>query len=130
MTELINFISNFQKLDTETEQAINDHFIEETYKKNQYIVEAGKICNKVFFIKSGFVRRFFVNSGQEVTIWFYDCNQMVTSMPSFFGQKPANEYLQACEKTTIYSLSFQDEEKLLEDYPLFAKFHLKLPCWN
>jgi CRP-like cAMP-binding protein len=50
---------------------------------------------------------------------------MVTSMPSFFGQKPANEYLQVCEKTTIYSLSFQDEEKLLEEYPLFAKFHLK-----
>ena len=32
------------------------------------------------------------------------------------------EYLQACEDTVIYSLSFDDEKKLLE-YPLFFKFY-------
>lgn len=125
MIELINFINKFQQLDSETEEAIKRHFIEETYRKNEFLVEMGKVCSKVFFIKSGFVRRFFVNEGQEVTIWFYGRNQMSTSMPSFFEQKPAYEYLQACEETLVFSLSFHNEQKLLEEYPLFAKFHLK-----
>ena len=60
----------------------------------------------------------------DVTIWIYGPNQMVTSMPSFFWQKPAYEYIQACDDTVVYSLSFQDEQTLLEEYPLFAKFHL------
>jgi signal-transduction protein with cAMP-binding, CBS, and nucleotidyltransferase domain len=125
MIELMKFINKFQKLDDETEQAIKKYFVVETFKKDEFIVETGKICSKVFFIKSGFVRRFFMNDEQEVTIWFYGNNQMATSMPSFFEQKPAYEYLQACEDTIIYALSFNNEQKLLEEYPLFAKFHLK-----
>lgn len=125
MKELIKFINKFQQLDSETEAAVERYFIEETYKKDECIVETGKVCSKVFFIKSGFVRRFFINDGQEVTIWFYGSNQMATSMPSFFEQKPAYEYLQACENTVVFSLSFHNEQKLLEEYPLFAKFHLR-----
>lgn len=125
MKELIQFINRFQQLDTETEEAVKQYYAEETYNKDEYIVETGKICSKVFLIKSGFVRRFFINDGQDVTIWFYGSNQMATSMPSFFQQKPAYEYLQACEDTVVFSLSFHNEQKLLEEYPLFAKFHLK-----
>ncbi len=125
MIELINFINRFQKLDNETEQAIIKSHIEETYKKDEFIVEAGKICSKVVFIKSGLVRRFFIHDGQDVTIWIYCNNQMATSMPSFFWQKPAYEYIQACEDTVVYSLSHENEQLLME-YPLYAKFQLKL----
>jgi signal-transduction protein with cAMP-binding, CBS, and nucleotidyltransferase domain len=125
MLELLDYINKFQPLDNETAQAVQNLFAEETYKKDELLVEAGKICTKVFFIKSGFVRRFFIHNDQEVTIWFYGSNQMTTSMPSFFEQKPAYEYLQACEDTVVYSISFNDEQKLIEEYPLFTKFHTK-----
>ena len=58
MTELIDFINNFQELDTETEEAIRGFFKKEVYKKNEFILEEGKICSKISFIKSGLVRRF------------------------------------------------------------------------
>jgi signal-transduction protein with cAMP-binding, CBS, and nucleotidyltransferase domain len=125
MLQLLNYINKFQKLDNETAEAVQNLFVEETYKKDEFIVEAGKICTRTFFIKSGFVRRFFIHNGEEVTIWFYGSDQMTTSMPSFFEQKPAYEYLQASENTVVYSVSFDDEQKLIEEYPLFAKFHIK-----
>jgi signal-transduction protein with cAMP-binding, CBS, and nucleotidyltransferase domain len=125
MLELLNYINKFQKLDNETAQAVQNLFVEETYKKDEFIVEAGKICTRTFFIKSGFVRRFFIHNGEEVTIWFYGSDQMTTSMPSFFEQKPAYEYLEASENTVVYSVSFNDEQKLIEEYPLFTKFHIK-----
>ncbi len=125
MTELIEFISRYVELDFETEQVILECFETEVYKKNEFILVEGKICSKVSFIKSGLVRRFYMNDGQEVTNWIYYDRQLLTSMTSFFEQKPSFENFQACEKTILYSLSYADEQRLLE-YPLFAKFHIKL----
>jgi len=125
MTELIEFINRFAVLDSETEQAILDCFKTEVYEKNEFILEEGKICTKVSFIKYGLVRRFYMNDGQEITNWLYYNNQWLTSVTSFFDQKPSFENLQACEKTELYSLLYTDEQRLLE-YPIFAKFHISL----
>jgi signal-transduction protein with cAMP-binding, CBS, and nucleotidyltransferase domain len=125
MTELIEFINSYVELDSETEQAILDYFKTEVYEKNDFILEEGKICSKVSFIKSGLVRRFYLDDGMEITNWMYSDNQWLTSMTSFFDQKPSFENFQACEKTILYSLSYAYEQRLLE-YPLFSKFHIKL----
>lgn len=125
MTELIDVINSFQEVDFETEQAIHKYFIVEKFKKNELIIQEGRICSKVYFIKSGTIRRFCLEDGLEVTKWIYTDNQFVTSMSSFFEQKPSFESFEACEETTVYSLTYDDEEVLLE-YPLFSKFHIKL----
>ncbi|MBN1953129.1 MAG: cyclic nucleotide-binding domain-containing protein [Bacteroidales bacterium] len=109
MDKLLACIEKFQPLDSETILAVRDHFIMETYPKNATILEAGQVCTKVFYIESGFVRRFYIHDGTDRTIWFYGSNQMATSMPSFFQQNPSYEYLQTCEKTIIYSLFREDE---------------------
>jgi hypothetical protein len=124
MTELIKFINSFQELDYDTELAIKKYFVKEILKKNEFITEEGEICSKVCFIQSGLVRRFHIKDGQDITEWIYHSNQWITSLSSFFEQKPSFEYLQVCEETVIYSLSYSDEQKLLE-FPLFAKFHIK-----
>ncbi|MFC0878648.1 Crp/Fnr family transcriptional regulator [Saccharicrinis sp. FJH2] len=123
MIELIKYLNSFQKLDAETEQAINKYFIKETFKKNEFIVKEGAVCTKVYFIESGLVRRFYIKDGREITRWIYDINHLMTMMNSYFLQQPTREYLQACENTVTYSISFSDEQKLLE-YPLFAKCHI------
>ncbi len=125
MEELIAFIEQFQKLDQETEDAVKSLFKEEVVKKNDFILEEGKICTKISFIKSGLVRRFYINEGEDVTEWMYYDHQWLTSTASFIHQKPSLEYLQACEETVLYSLTYTDEQKLLE-YPLFAKFYITL----
>lgn len=124
MTELLAFINTLQELDFETEEAIKKYFVKETYTKNELIIEEGKICSKVCFIKSGLVRRFYLDDGEEITKWIYTKNQFIMSLSSFFEQKPSSEIFQACEETVVYSLSYSDEQLLLE-YPLFAKFHIK-----
>jgi CRP-like cAMP-binding protein len=125
MTALIDVIYSFQVMDFETEKAICKYFIVEKLKKNELIIQEGRICNKVYFIKCGAVRRFCLEDGIEVTKWIYTDNQFVTSMSSFFEQKASFESFQTCEETTVYSLTYADEQNLLE-YPLFAKFHIKL----
>lgn len=125
MTDLINIINSFQKLDSETEKAIGKYFILEKFNKNALVIEEGKICDKIYFMVSGAVRRFCIEDGEEVTKWIYTDNQFFTSLSSFFEQKQSFESFQTCEETIVYSLSFDDEAKLLE-YPLFAKFYIKM----
>ena len=125
MEELLAFINSFQPLDQETEKAIKILFKEESYKKNEVIIKEKQICQKIYFIKSGSVRRFFYNDGEEITKWIYTDHQFITSLSSFFEQKPSFELFQACEDTILYSLSYTDEQILLE-YPLFSKFYIKL----
>jgi len=124
MKQLIDAINSFQKLDDETEQAIMKYFVIEKFKKDEFIIQEGKICKKVYFIKTGTVRRFCFENETEVTKWIYTDNQFITSLSSFFEQKPSFENFQACEDTVLYSLSYSDEQILLE-YPLFSKFHIK-----
>ncbi|KUJ61064.1 cAMP-binding protein [Flavobacteriaceae bacterium CRH] len=124
MEELINVINAFQVLDFETEEAIKKYFTLERFKKNEFIIYEGKVCSKIYFIKSGAVRRFCLEDGMEVTKWIYTDSQFITSLSSFFEQKPSFESFQTSEETIVYSLSYSDEEILLE-YPLFAKFHIK-----
>ena len=125
MNELIKYINRFQQTDAETEHAIKNFFVEEAYKKNDILLQEGEICNKAIYIKSGLIRRYYIQDCRDVTIWIYGPDQMATSTPSFFFQKPAYEYIQACDDTVIYSLSYQNEQILLENFPLFEKFHLK-----
>lgn len=123
MDELIQIINGFQQLDSETEFAIRKYFVHENFKRGEFVVREGKICDKVYFIKSGAIRRFCIEDEMEVTKWIYTDKQFVTSMSSFFEQKPSFESFQTCEETLVYSLSYSDEQILLE-YPLFAKFHI------
>lgn len=125
MTELLRIINSFQELDLETEEAVRKYFVEERFQKNEYIICEGKVCSKVYFIKSGLVRRFCLVDGIEVTKWIYTNSQFITSLSSFFEQKLSFENFQASEETIVYSLSYKDEKTLLE-YPLFSKFHIKL----
>ena len=124
MKELIAFIKSLQELDYETEKAIESYFEKVVFDKNEFIIEHGKICNKIYFIESGLVRRFYDDDGSDKTTWIYTENQFFTSISSFFEQKKSLENFQACEQTIAYSLSYDNEQILLE-YPLFAKFHIK-----
>ena len=124
MKELIEFITQFQELDDETEDAIKNKFEEKLYKKKDYLLKEGEVCSKIFFIKTGLVRRFYIVDGEEITKWIYHDNHWVTSLASYFNQKPSFEYLQADQDTVVYFLSIENEQELLK-FPLFLKFHFK-----
>ncbi|MFV0267198.1 MAG: acyl-ACP--UDP-N-acetylglucosamine O-acyltransferase [Draconibacterium sp.] len=124
MTDLLQFIHHFQTLDAKTEEAIQNCFIKEFFPKNEFLLKKGQVCKKIQFISSGLVRRFYLADEIESTKWLYHDRHWSASMASYFNQQPSCEYFQACEDTTVYSLSYPDEQALLK-YPLFLNFHVQ-----
>lgn len=121
MEQLINFINKFTPLDNEVINELEKRVEFETFTKNTFILKEGAKANKVWFITSGLVRKFYIEDGKEITTWIHSENEMFTSMHSYFNQKPSGEYLQAIENTELISLSYLNSQELSK-YPQMQIF--------
>ena len=121
MEQLIHFINRYTTLDKAAEKALGEMAKPENLQKNEFLLKPRQYCNKLWFIKSGLIRRYHVRKNKELTIWIYYENQWVTSSQSFFYHEPASEYLQACENSELISISEEASQALIQ-YPAIQKF--------
>ncbi len=121
MQKLIDYIEQFVKLDYELIQELKNLVEVETFKKNQYILEQGKRCNKIWFLKRGMVRKFHLCDGKEVTSWIHAENDIFTSLQSYAQNTPSEEFLQTCEEAEVIGITKANSEKLAK-YPQFMIF--------
>ena len=132
---------NFQKFLTENfgftdeELDLETQFFEtEKFKKNEIILNAGEICKKIYFVKSGLLRTFHLSqNGTEFTRLFASEFQFCTILLSFSGQIASAATIQALENTEVLSVTkskFQEiishsekaknaYTKILEDFQNF-----------
>ncbi len=121
MDELINFIKKYTPLDSETESAIKNKLFFESYSKNDFLLKPGQICSKLYFIKSGMIKKYFIYNDKEMTKWIHCEGEMATSLGSF-KRLPSDEYLQASEDTTAIVLNYSDRQELTNNYPQIERF--------
>ncbi|MCG6188294.1 Crp/Fnr family transcriptional regulator [Maribellus maritimus] len=121
MQKLIDYINQYAKLDDAAILELELRAEIEKFKKNEFILEQGEYCNKIWFIKSGMVRKFHLHEGKEITAWIHVVNDIITSLYSYFHQTPAIEYLQACEETELIGISRENSKKLAQ-FPQFVTF--------
>jgi len=121
MEQLINYIEQIVKLDNAAKTALHELAGIEHFAKNEYILEPGQRCNKIWFLKQGMVRKFYLHDGKEKTVWINTENQIFTSLQSYAQRHPADEYLQASEDCEVISISRENSEKLIR-FPAFVTF--------
>lgn len=121
MQQLIDYIEQFVKLDSDAIRELKNLAEIETYKKNKFILEQGQRCNKIWFLKSGMVRKFHLCDGKEVTTWIHCENETFTSLQSYAQNNLSDEFLQACEDTEVIGIAKTNSEKLAK-YPQFIIF--------
>lgn len=112
MQKIIDYIQQFVKLNEKAVAELEKLAEIEKYAKNQYILEPGKRCNKIWFIVNGMVRKFAINDGKEFTSWIYTENETFTSLQSYAQKTVCNEYLQTCEETELISITRENSKKL------------------
>lgn len=121
MQQLIEYIEEFVKLDSETVAGLKEFAKIEVYSKNQHILHQGQRCNKIWFIKSGMVRKYYIHDGKEVTAWIHVENETFTSLQSYAQNTSSDEYLQAIENTEVISITKRNSEKLAQ-FPQIMTF--------
>jgi CRP-like cAMP-binding protein len=108
--------------DKELQEMINS-FTEENIDKDQIILQSGQICNKLYYVKSGIIRSYYINeNGKEITQWFFNDGKFMTSIESFYQQKPSIYTLKALEKTKVFSITKSKLDLLFDKSPKAERF--------
>jgi CRP/FNR family transcriptional regulator, anaerobic regulatory protein len=90
-------------------------------KKKEFLLQEGKICDRISFINSGIVRLFYTVDGIENTIQFFFPNSWHTDYASFLTEQPSLETLQALEPTEVLQIRKADLYMLYQKYPVFER---------
>lgn len=100
--------------------AVDEYFVEKTFKRRELLLEAPRTCRHLFFIVKGSVRYFRIKEdGSETTCDISLDNQWATEFVSFTSSAPAHLSLQALEETTVYCI---DKAHLYALYKAFARY--------
>ncbi|HVV55292.1 MAG TPA: Crp/Fnr family transcriptional regulator [Mucilaginibacter sp.] len=92
-------------------------------KKKQTLLKEGEVCRYSYFVVSGCLRGFSVDSnGFEHVLSFAPPNWWIADMYSLITQKPGVLNIQALEDTAILALSKTHQEELYSKIPVFERF--------
>lgn len=119
MIALRKFIEKYTKLPDADWQTIQQAFERREIKKNEFILEEGRVCRHFYFLEEGLIRFFIVKNGEDISKIFTAAPNCFTSTTSFRSQKPSMEYIQALEKSIVWQVSFSRVYELA-----------KLNSWN
>lgn len=113
MDHLKQFIEKYIQVPDEEWQIIQKAFERNEFNKNEIILEEGYVCKYFYFLESGLIRYFTNNDGNEVTKYFTVSPYCFTSRQSFRNQEPAQESIQALEKTVVWQITLKQANDLL-----------------
>lgn len=124
MTEQ-HFLNNvFGKTDMtkeEKEIAISK-FKQVTFEKNSFLLEEGKTANHYWFIQSGFIRSYVIDTeGNDITTNFFSVGDIVIDWPSFFLRNPTRENIQALSDCVCWQLDFETFQELFHSIRNFRE---------
>ncbi len=91
--------------------------------RKELILKQGQLCSKIYFIESGSLRAYNINSdGKESTIMFAVRDWWITDMNCFVNQKPSMLSIEALEASNIIGLEHETIKSLYATIPKFERF--------
>lgn len=102
--------SNFS---VEELRLVLEQFTEIEFKKNEPLIESGKVASYYYFMEEGFARSFaFDTEGNDITTKFFSKRDIVIDWHSYFLKKPCKETIIAVTPCKCWRIQFADFMKL------------------
>jgi len=91
--------------------------------KNDLLLKAGTLPDRYLFLESGYIRAYTYDlEGNEITTGFYQPNDVVFEVASFFNRSRSKEYMQALSDGYGWFITYQDLNELFHTLPEFRDF--------
>ncbi len=82
--------------------------------KGEYWLEIGKRNHNIAFVESGYLRKFYLKEGNEITDFFYFENDFSADLPSIIENSYSDANIIAMKKTKLIVFSYSKFNKLCE----------------
>jgi CRP-like cAMP-binding protein len=117
---LIDFFDKMLPLTEEEKQLIISKFQPRLYRKRQYVLQEGDVCNVFNFVVNGCLRMYKIDeAGTTHIIQFAIEEWWISDMGSFYAMQPSEMNIEAVEDTTVLQIKHSD---LLDLYVTAPKF--------
>jgi CRP-like cAMP-binding protein len=101
---------------------VQDNFHSRLYRKRQYVLQEGDVCNQFNFVVRGCLRTYNVDKkGNLHILQFGTENNWINDLGSFHGMKPSTLNIDALEDTVVLQISLDDLISLYKQSPVFDR---------
>jgi CRP-like cAMP-binding protein len=119
---LLAYFQNLIPLNIEEKQLVFQLFKPRLYRKKQYILQEGDICNQFNFIMRGCLRMYKVDDNGNIHILqFASENWWLSNIGSFHERKPSELNIDALEDTMVLQISYENLLSLYTQAPKFDR---------
>jgi CRP-like cAMP-binding protein len=93
-----------------------------TFAKNDYLLKEGKVEKKYWFVETGFIRSYVVDTeGNDITFNLYQPSDVVIDYPSMFFFSPTRENIQALTDCVCWEIDFTDFQEMFNTLTNFRE---------
>ena len=112
--QLNQFLRKISSLTTEEIEEFVSVSTNMTLSKGDFWIREGMRVDKVAFIEKGYLRKYYLKDGKEITDEFYFEDSFSADIPSIVNGTNAIANFQAMEETELHIFPFKSLEKLSE----------------
>jgi CRP-like cAMP-binding protein len=116
MTALFECINQYHPISEAAKTDLSAVLKKITFPKNKLLSKEGGVCNDLYFLEQGCLRKFYNLDGKEITYWFGFENNFVTSFYSFISRKPGIENIQLQEDSTLWAINHEALHQLFDKH--------------
>ncbi|MFD1294980.1 Crp/Fnr family transcriptional regulator [Lutibacter holmesii] len=112
MTELQKYMTSYFGITNQNMDEITALFTETTLKKGAFFSKPGQYCEKLSFVRSGFIRVFANSNNKEITQWISTKGYFITDLYSFTFKQRAKWNIQALTDCELYTIDKENYARL------------------
>lgn len=120
MEELQKYIHTYFGISNEDVPKVAALFSETVLKKGEYFIKKEQYCQKLSFVRNGYIRVFDSAGDKEITQWISSQGYFLTDLYSFIFKQRARWNMQAITDCTLYTIRTQNYEQLNRIVPNWA----------
>ncbi|MES2794573.1 MAG: Crp/Fnr family transcriptional regulator [Bacteroidota bacterium] len=119
---LLNYFQKVIRLNNDEKQLVTELFKPRLYRKRQYVLQEGDICNQFNFIVRGCLRMYKIDDkGNTHILQFAVENWWLSNIGSFHERKPSELNIDALEDTMVLQISHENLLLLYTNAPKFDR---------
>nr|WP_315203284.1 Crp/Fnr family transcriptional regulator [uncultured Flavobacterium sp.] len=119
---LLDYFQKVIRLNNDEKQLVTELFKPRLYRKRQYVLQEGDICNQFNFIVRGCLRMYKVDDkGNTHILQFASENWWLGNIGSFHERKPSELNIDAIEDTMVLQISHDNLTLLYTNAPKFDR---------
>lgn len=119
---LIDYFNQIIPLNSEEKKLVTELFKSRLYRKRQYVLQEGDVCNQFNFIVRGCLRMYKIDEkGNTHIIQFAPENWWMIDIGSFHKKSPSELSIDAIEDTMVLQITHEDLIKLYISAPKFDR---------